>query len=273
MSNPEIGKTIKAAGRDTNYLEEGSGAPILLLHGSGPGVTGYANWRLTIPALSADFRVLAPDAMGFGYTERLEGDVYTLDNWVAHTIGFMDALDIEKASFLGNSFGGALTIAIASRYPERVDRMALMGAAGLVFDLTESLDKVWGYEPSPGYMGEMMRECFAYDKSIIGDDLVQSRYEASVRPGYHESYSAMFPAPRQRHVAALCTPEDKIAALTNRTLLVHGREDLVIPLQSSIRYHHLIKHSELHVFGECGHWTQIEQKDRFNTLVRNFFLS
>jgi 2-hydroxymuconate-semialdehyde hydrolase len=273
MSNPEIGKTIKAAGRDTNYLEEGNGPPILLLHGSGPGVTGYANWRMTIPALSEDFRVIAPDAMGFGYTERLEGDVYTLDNWVAHTVGFMDALDIEKASFLGNSFGGALTIAIASRYPERVDRMALMGAAGLVFELTENLDKVWGYEPSPDYMREMMMECFAYDKSIIGDDLVRSRYEASVRPGYHESYSAMFPAPRWRHVRALSTPEDRIAALTNRTLLVHGREDLVIPLQSSIRYHHLIKHSELHVFGECGHWTQIEQKERFNTLVRNFFLS
>ena len=123
MTNPEIGKTIEAAGRKTNYLEEGTGPAVLLLHGSGPGVTGYANWRLTIPDLATDFRVLAPDAMGFGYTERHENETYSLDGWVEHTIAFMDATGVDKAHFVGNSFGGGLTLAIANRYPDRVDRM------------------------------------------------------------------------------------------------------------------------------------------------------
>ena len=111
MSNPEIGQTVIANGLKTNYLDQGAGAPLILLHGSGPGVTGYANWRLVIPSLSENYRVLAPDIAGFGYTERKLGTGYNLDFWVAHLLGFMDALGIEKARFVGNSFGGALTLA------------------------------------------------------------------------------------------------------------------------------------------------------------------
>ncbi|MEX0405286.1 alpha/beta hydrolase [Aquibium sp. LZ166] len=271
-SDPELGKSIKAAGLDTNYLEQGSGFPVMLLHGSGPGVTGYANWRFTIPVLAEHFRVIAPDAAGFGYTERKEGQVYDMDFWVRHTVGLMDALGIEKAHFVGNSFGGALTIAIAARHPERVDRIVLMGAGGLEFDVTEGLEAVWGYQPSPDYMRMMMQEFFAYDKSLIREDLVKSRYEASIRPGYHESFSSMFAAPRQRHLKMMATPEDMVAALPNRALIIHGREDRVVPLEVSFRFHQLLKHSELHVFGECGHWTQIEKKDRFNKLITDFFL-
>ncbi len=272
-SNPEIGKSVDAAGLSTNYLEQGSGHPVMLLHGSGPGVTGYANWRLTIPVLAEHFRVIAPDAAGFGYTERKPGQEFTLDFWVRHTLAVMDALEIEKAHFVGNSFGGGLTIALATRHPERVDRMVLMGAAGLEFEMTEGLDAVWGYEPSPENMRHMMEKYFAFNKGLIGDDLVKSRYEASVRPGFHESFSAMFPAPRQRHIRGLSTPESEIAKLTNRALVIHGRDDQVVPLDTSLRYHQLLKNSDLHVFGNCGHWTQIEKKDQFNALVRDFFLA
>ena len=272
-SNPEIGKSVMSAGLNTNYLEEGTGYPVMMLHGSGPGVTAYANWRLTIPALSNNFRVIAPDAAGFGYTERKEGQKFTLDFWVDHMVGVMDALKIEKAHFVGNSFGGALTMAIATRYPDRVDRIVMMGAAGLSFELTEGLDTVWGHEPSLENAREMMEKYFAYNNDLIGDDLVKSRYEASIRPGFHETFSAMFPAPRQRHIEALGTPESEIAKLTNRTLMVHGRDDQVIPVECSLRYNQLLVNSDVHIFGCCGHWTQIEKKDAFNRLVSDFFLA
>jgi pimeloyl-ACP methyl ester carboxylesterase len=272
-TDPEIGKTVEAAGLSTNYLEQGSGDPVILIHGSGPGVTGYANWRLTLPVLAEHFRAIAPDAAGFGYTERRQGQEYNLDFWVRHLLEFMDAIDVEKAHFVGNSFGGALTMALATRHPDRVDRIVLMGAAGLEFEITEGLEAVWGHEPSIKNARHMMENYFAYDKSLIGDDLVKSRYEASVRPGYHESFSAMFPAPRQRHIKALASPEDKIAALENRTLIIHGRDDKVVPLETSLRFNQLLRNSDLHVFGNCGHWTQIEKKDQFNTMVRDFLLS
>lgn len=268
-NNPEIGRSVDAAGILTNYLEAGTGAPLVLLHGSGPGVTAWANWRLAIPELSKTHRVLAPDVAGFGYTERKAGVVYNLDYWVRHIIGFLDALGIDQADFVGNSFGGGLTLAIATRHPERVRKIVLMGSAGTGFTLTPELDAVWGYEPSVENMRAIV-QMFAYDKSLLTEALVASRYEASTRPGFHESYSSMFPAPRQRHIDALATPDSLLRALDKQVLLVHGREDRVIPLASSLRLHDLLPRSELHVFGECGHWTQIEKKDRFVSVVKNF---
>ena len=272
-TDPEIGKSVVAGGLKTNYLEQGEGFPLILIHGSGPGVTAYANWRLILPVLSKRFRVIAPDISGFGYTERKEGTAYNLDHWIGHLTGFMDALGISKAHFVGNSFGGALTLALAARQPERLERFVLMGAAGTEFKITPELDAVWGYQPSFENMRKVVLT-FAYNSAIVTDDLVKSRYEASIRPGYQESYSRLYPAPdRQRHVRGLATPEEKLRALTHQVLIVHGREDRIIPLDSSLKLHSLIKRSELHVFGECGHWTQIEKKDRFAQLVEGFLTS
>lgn len=269
--NPEIGHSVVAAGIQTNYLEAGTaaGTPLVLLHGSGPGVTAWANWRLAIPELAKTRRVLAPDAAGFGYTERKAGTVYGLDLWVRHIVGFLDALGIGQADLVGNSFGGALTLAVAARHPERVRKIVLMGSAGTDFTLTPELDAVWGYEPSVENMRTIV-ETFAYDKSLLTEALVASRYEASTRPGFHESYASMFPAPRQRHINALATPDAQLRALDKPVLLLHGREDRVIPLASSLRLLELLPRSELHVFGQCGHWTQIEKKDRFVSVVDNF---
>ncbi len=270
--DPEIGKNVVAAGIATNYLEAGEGEPLVLVHGSGPGVTGYANWRFTIPPLSKRFRVLAPDVAGFGYTERKPGTTYNLDFWVKHLLGFLDALGIKKAHFVGNSFGGGLTLAFAARHPDRVNKFVLMGAAGTNFRLTPELDAVWGYEPSVENMRKMV-QTFAYDASFMTDDLIRSRYEASIRPGFHESYSQLFQAPRARHIQALRTPDEAIRAIPHRVLIVHGRDDRIVPLESSLMAHNMIANSELHVFGQCGHWTQIEKKDRFNRLIEEFFLN
>lgn len=268
--NLEIGKSISANGIQTNYHDQGEGPPVLLIHGSGPGVTAWANWRLTIPALASRFRVIAPDMVGFGYTERPPGVQYTMENWVNHAVGFMDAMKIEKAHVVGNSFGGALALALAIRAPTRVGRLVLMGSAGVSFPITEGLDRVWGYTPSLETMRSML-DIFAYDRTLVNDELARMRYEASIRPGFQESFSKMFPAPRQRSVDGLASPEASIRALPHQTLIIHGREDKVIPLASSYRLFELIAKSQLHVFGQCGHWTQIEHAARFNRLVGDFF--
>ena len=269
MQSPEIGRTMKAAGIETNYLVEGSGPPVVLIHGSGPGVTGYANWRLALPALAPHFTAYAPDMVGFGYTERPADQVYDLAHWLDHILGFLDALAIDRAHFVGNSFGGALSLALAARHPERVDRLVLMGSAGLRFPMTAGLEAVWGYEPSIEAMAGLM-DVFAFNKTLITPELVRSRYEASIRPGYQETFGRLFPKPRQAHLDALSTPEDDIRAIKAQSLVVHGREDQVIPLESSLRLHKLLQHSDLHVFGECGHWTQVERAHDFARLVIDF---
>lgn len=268
-TNPEIGATVDVGGIATNYHDYGSGDPVLLIHGSGPGVTAWANWRLVLPLLGESVRAVAPDIVGFGYTEPSEGFDYSLDAWVDHLTGFLDALGLDRVSIVGNSFGGALALSLATRAPERVAKLVLMGSVGLDFELSPGLDAVWGYEPSVENMHKLLN-IFAYDKAIATDELAELRYRASIRPGAQESFSAMFPAPRQEGVDRLALPDATIAGVAQPTLIIHGRDDEVIPVSNSIRLNQLIEDSQLHVFGRCGHWVQIEQTARFATLVTDF---
>jgi 2-hydroxymuconate-semialdehyde hydrolase len=268
-SSPEIAHSVKTGAFETNVHDVGTGVPVVFIHGSGPGVTAWANWRLVIPELSQSFRVIAPDMVGFGYTERPKDLDYGKDSWVKQVLDLLDSLSVEKAHFVGNSFGGAISLALALRRPERVEKIVLMGAAGLKWPVTEGLAAVWGYEPSIEAMRNLL-DIFAFDRTLVTDELAKLRYEASIRPGFHESFAALFPKPYQRWLDGLASDENELANLSNETLIFHGREDRVVPLDSSIRLHKLIPRSQLHVFGQCGHWTQIERTSDFNRLVRDF---
>jgi len=268
-TSPEIGRRIVAAGIETNYHDVGSGSPVLLIHGSGPGVTAWANWRLVLPELSKTCRAIAPDMVGFGYTERPAGIEYGVDGWVNQAVALLDALGIEQTDLIGNSFGGAVALAMAIRHPQRVRRLVLMGSVGVPFELTPALDAVWGYEPSLLAMRGLL-DIFAHDRNLVTDELAELRYQASIRPGFQESFSAMFPAPRQRWVDSMACAEADIRAIKHKTLVIHGRDDRVIPLSNSITLNRWIDDSQLHVFGRCGHWVQIEHNREFNQLVSNF---
>jgi len=269
--SPEIGLTINAAGIATNVHDSGvdpGGGTVLLIHGSGPGVSAWANWRLTLPALAQHFRVIAPDMVGFGYTERA-ASTYDLDTWVTHALGVLDALDVPHAHVVGNSFGGSLALALAIRHPERVGRLGLMGAVGVPFDITPGLDAVWGYEPSVAAMADLLRLFTATPIDDL-DGLAELRYRASIQPGFQESFAAMFPAPRQRWVDAMAHADGDLKALQNPTIIFHGREDRIIPISNSLRLFDLIPDSQVHLFGNCGHWTQIEHAVEFNRILTDF---
>lgn len=271
-ARPEIGKSLVVDGGVTNYHDVGEGPPVLLIHGSGPGVTAWANWRLNMPALAKQFRVIAPDMFGFGYSDS-KGRIEDKQIWVDQLVALLDNLGIDKVSIVGNSFGGGIALAFMVAHPDRVERTVLMGPAGLEFPITPALDEVWGYEPSVEAMRSSL-EYLAWDHSRLTDDLVQSRYQASIRPGAQEPYNATFGGPdRQRNIAMLASREQDIAALRHETLVLHGRFDQVIPLGSSVRLATLLPCADLNVFGECGHWVQIERMASFNRIVTEFFTS
>ncbi|PWC53505.1 alpha/beta fold hydrolase [Azospirillum sp. TSO22-1] len=272
-SNPEIASRVLAGGIATNYHDVGPNGggtdPVVLIHGSGPGVSAWANWRLVLPLLSGRFRVIAPDMAGFGFTDRPEGIRYDLDTWVGQVVGLLDALGLERVHLVGNSFGGAVALAVAIRHPGRVNRLALMGSVGVPFAITPELDAVWGYTPSLEAMRGLL-DIFAFDRALATDELAELRYRASIRPGFQDSFAAMFPAPRQRWVDALASREADICALPHETLVLHGRDDRVIPLSNSLTLCGWIDRSQLHVFGRCGHWVQIEHTDRFCRVLGDF---
>jgi 2-hydroxymuconate-semialdehyde hydrolase len=276
MTSPEIANRVRTGSFETNVhdlgprrVENGGRTPLLLIHGSGPGVSAWANWRLVIPALAESRRVIAPDMVGFGHTERPTGIRYDMATWVRQAIDLLDAMGLAQVDLVGNSFGGGLALAMAIHAPTRVRRLVLMGSVGVPFAITPGLDAVWGYQPSLAAMRGLL-DLFAFDRGLVNDELAQLRYQASVQPGFQESFAAMFPAPRQRWVDAMASSEADIRGLTQPTLVIHGREDQVIPLSNSMTLAQWIPDGQLHVFGRCGHWTQIEHNARFNRLVGDF---
>ena len=264
------GKTLEALGVQTNYHEQGGGAPVVLLHGSGLGVSAYANWARTIPVLAKHFRVIAPDCAGFGHSDPADDIVFGMDYWVRHMVAFLDAIGVERASFIGNSFGGALAVAIAAQHPNRVDRLMLMGSAGVDF----VPPPVFGIDLSKGLTGEVMLQIvrmFTYHPDQVTDEMVQLRLQTALRPGAMARQARLFPGEaRISRVTSLITPAQLVATIERPTLLVHGRDDRIVPPATSFRLHELIAGSDLHIFSRCGHWSQVDRFDEFNALATSF---
>ena len=262
-------RTIGVGGIETSYLEAGAGEPVVMLHGSGPGVSAMANWQHNIPTLSQRFRVLAPDIVGFGATERPDNIIYSLRTWTDHVWAFLDAHGIEKTAIVGNSLGGRIGLQMATDAPDRITKMVLMGSPGVGMTLTDGLAALRSYEPSHDTMRDLLRNYFAVDPAMITDELVAIRYEASIADGAYEAYRSMFFDPRHAG-SELGITENEVRAIATPILLVHGREDKVVPLQVSLKMLGLLPNADLHVFSACGHWTQIERADEFSALVTDY---
>lgn len=267
----EAGEYQIIGGIKTHFHRAGSGKPLVFIHGSGPGVSAWANWRLTLPFFAENgFEVFAPDVVGFGYTERPENFEYNHKSRVKHIVDFIKHFDLKEVNIVGNSMGGALALAVALEIPERIRKLVIMGSVGVKFPITEGLEFIWGYKPSI----ENMRKVIWYLSSnpeLIGEELVRLRYEASIQPGFQETYEKMFYPPYQKHLDEMDV-EDRLNEIKIPTLVIHGKLDKVIPYQISIRIFEKLPNAHLHIFGDCGHWTQIEKKDEFNELVKDFLL-
>jgi pimeloyl-ACP methyl ester carboxylesterase len=170
---------------------------------------------------------------------------------------------------VGNSLGGRIGLDMAAQRPDRLHRMVLMGAPGVGMTFTDGLRALREYEPSEESMRQLLLSYFAVDPAIITDDLVRTRYEASVAPGAFEAYRDMFFSPRHAG-SELGITEEQVKAVPTRTLLVHGREDKVVPVEVAWNMVRVLPDADLAVFARCGHWTQIERADDFNALVGNF---
>jgi pimeloyl-ACP methyl ester carboxylesterase len=214
--------------------------------------------------------VIAYDQLGFGRTATGEQRQYGRAAWTAHAWSVLDTLDVDRVDIIGNSMGGAVALSMALDHPDRVRRLTLMGTMGISMALPAGLDQVWAYTPSVQNMERIIR-LFAYDQSLATGDLVRMRYQASLDPAVRSSWEAMFPPPRQRWVDDLALAPDELAAIAAPVLLVHGRDDRVVPLpDSSLRLLARLNDVRLHVFGQCGHWTMIERTAEFVRLVESF---
>jgi 2-hydroxymuconate-semialdehyde hydrolase len=265
-----ISRTLTVMGVETYFHDAGDGPPLLLLHGSGPGVSAWSNWRPVYAALSENFRVIAPDQIGFNRTQPAGPVEYGRKLWTDHALALVDELGFERFSVVGNSMGGAIALSLAVARPEAIDRIVAMGTMGIGGEIPAGLAEVWGYDPSPEAMRRLI-ELFAYDQSIVTDELVQMRYQASAEPVVRDAFAAMFPEPRQSGLDDLALSEEELRSIERPVLLAHGYHDVIVPLRStSLPLMDVLQDAQLHAFGNSGHWVMIEQARAFSAAVLAF---
>ncbi|MGE4374035.1 MAG: alpha/beta fold hydrolase [Xanthobacter sp.] len=250
------------------------GATVVMLHGSGPGASGWANFSRNItPLTDAGYRVILMDCPGWSASDSIvsTGSRSHLNARVLE--GFTAALSLPRIHILGNSMGGHSAVAFALEHPDKVGKLVLMGGGtGGVSPFTpmptEGIKLLNALYRAPTIENlKAMMNVFVFDPSDLTEDLFQTRLENMLKRRDHlENFVASLEAnPKQ-------FPDfgPRLAEITAQTLIIWGRNDRFVPMDAGLRLLAGISTSELHVFNNCGHWAQWEHADVFNALVLQF---
>jgi len=257
-----------------HYHEAGDGPPFILLHGSGPGVSGWSNFQGNFPVFAKEFRTFILDMPGFGMSEAPKFDKVYPKVAADALIRFMDGVGLEKAHLLGNSMGGYVAAEAALSYPDRIDRMVMMGPGGLAVNVfspdgSEGGKRLFEFMANPTREGMVAWvDCMVGDKSVISDALIDMRMKNALVPGKIEAVRAIFATLGQ--FPNDNPPWKNAEKITHPTLITWGRDDRMLPYDGAVFAFRRMPNAELHIFSRCGHWAQIERKDEFERLVIEF---
>jgi 4,5:9,10-diseco-3-hydroxy-5,9,17-trioxoandrosta-1(10),2-diene-4-oate hydrolase len=277
------GRYAEAGGMRLHYHEAGPddsrrGTPVVMLHGGGPGASAWSNFGPNLPVFAERFRTLIVDQPGFGKSGRppVTGSYFTFS--ADALAALLTGLGIERVHLIGNSLGGGTAVRFALNYPERAGRLVLMGPGGLSLNLfapdpTEGVKRLMEFPAPPGPSREKLEaflRTLVFDQRLVTDELIDERFAAASDPGALAAMAAMgasFLDPAHAEEAFLWREAHR---LRQRVLLIWGREDRVNPLDGALMALKTIRRCQLHVFGGCGHWAQLEKFDEFNRLVISF---
>jgi len=251
-----------------HYHEAGEGPAVVFLHGSGPGASGYSNFKRNFPAIAAaGFRAVVPDTLGFGYSSKPTDRKYTIDFMVDGVIGLLDALGIDTCSLVGNSAGGAMCIRLALRHPERVSKMVLMAPGGLetretymeMAGIKAMIRAIFGRE---GLTHESLRRVFElqlYDPSDIEDDVVAERL-------------AIAEAQPQWVIQTMRIPNQQadLPKITCPVLGFWGTDDQFCPVSGAMKLATGCADAKVMLVSRCGHWVMVEHTEMFNRMSIEF---
>jgi len=258
-----------------HYNDCGAGAEtVVMLHGSGPGASGWANFNRNIePLVNAGFRVVLLDCPGWSKSDSIVCTGSRSDLNARVLKGLVDALELDRVHILGNSMGGHSAVAFALANPERVGKLVLMGggtggASPFTPMPTEGIKLLQGLyrEPTIENLKKMMN-VFVFDTSDLTEELFQARLDNMLNRRDHlENFVKSLAAnPKQ-------FPDfsPRLAEIKAQTLVIWGSNDRFVPMDTGLRLLAGLPNAELHVFNRCGHWAQWEHADKFNRMVLDF---
>lgn len=263
-----------------HYHRAGDGPGLLLLHGSGPGVSGWANFGPNVPVFSKDYTVLIPDQPGFGasYRPKLPAPYATVS--VAAILRVLDAEGLSQVDVVGNSLGGQVAVQFALDHPDRIRRLVLMGPGGIAPPLlapqpTEGIRLLVEFceDPTRERLVTWM-QAMVGDQSFLTEERIEQRWQTASAPGGIDFVRDFYRAAMAFMKSGRPIPGNPIWArlseIRHPTLLTFGRDDRVTPLESALHPLRNIPHAELHVFPNCGHWAMQEKQHEFERVVLEF---
>ena len=267
-------RLLEDNGLHIHFHDVGVGDAVVLLHGGGPGASGWSNFQRNIALLAECFRVLAVDLPNFGRTTKV-GPVAPLYEYHARVIArWLDALELPSAHFVGNSLGAGVALKLALDQPTRVRKIVLMGPGGglplFAPAPSEGMKAIFACYDEEGPTArkvEAFLKLMVFDASVITEALVEERLAAALDP---EVLSARPFRSNAAKFGAEPLWKADLHALDHPVMIICGREDRVMPFDSALAYARQIRRCRLVVLPECGHWAQWEKPDEFNALTANF---
>jgi pimeloyl-ACP methyl ester carboxylesterase len=267
------GKFVTVDGKKIHYLEKGAGSPVILIHGF---LYHSVMWQKNIDALAEKFKVYAVDLWGFGYSQRFSQPGYSFSLYGRQIKGFMEALGISRASLVGQSMGGGISVYVAAKFPDQVERLILVAPAvipypdtliGTVYKLPgvgEFINSI----PGDFIMKNNLKGIWFHDSHKVTDAYAREVLQPLCIKGSHE---ALLYVLRNVLKEPFVGNEAKELARTDLpVLLVHGREDKAVPLNNSRALNKLWRNSRLAVFERAGHSPHEEHPEKFNSLALAF---
>jgi 4,5:9,10-diseco-3-hydroxy-5,9,17-trioxoandrosta-1(10),2-diene-4-oate hydrolase len=290
LDGESISRIAEIGGLPVRYYDSGPSAAtgdggtgpgdadtVVLLHGGGPGASSWSNFGRNMPVIAKRFRAVMMDLPGYGQSAArpVTGHFFTV---AADALaGLMDELGIAKTHLIGNSLGGGTALRFALRYPDRASRLVLMGPGGLTLnvltpDPTEGVRRLMEFGAPPGPSRDKMAaflRTMVYDQRLVTDELIDERFAVASQPEALAAMVAMGGSFFGEYA------EDGMLwreahRLKHEVLLIWGREDRVNPLDGALIAVKQLRRAQLHVFGGCGHWAQLEKFDEFNELTLRF---
>ncbi|MGW3401881.1 alpha/beta fold hydrolase [Streptomyces zhihengii] len=270
-------RLLDIGGKKIFVAEAGQGAPVLLLHGGGPGASGISNYSRNIAELAEEFRVIVPDLPGYGRSTKGIDPTDPFGALATGIRGVLDQLGLEKAHFVGNSYGGACALRLALDTPQRVDRMVLMGPGGIgttralpTPGLNSLLNYYTGDGPSRPKLEKFIRDYLVFNAAHIPDSIIDARYQDSIDP----EVVAAPPLRRPKSLRALWkmdfTRDKRLNRLAVPTLVLWGTADKVNRPSGGRMLAERMPNCDLYEVANTGHWVQWERAGLFNRLCADF---
>ncbi len=271
-------RTLATPDGELHYHEAGDGPPLLLLHGSGPGVSGWANFSGNLPRFARHFRTLVLDLPGFGRSHAVDGTPVL--HAPAAVLAFLDGLGIDRLAMVGNSLGGGVVARLAATNPDRVSRLVTLGGVGVPFFSAmppEGIIRLVEFveDPTRDRLLQWMRS-MVFDPAVLTEEFVEARWVAASDPAALAAIRTIYNRQLLDAFRQLTVTNPEVLGMLGRiqapTLLTWGRDDRVTPLDGAIAPMRLIPRCELHVFPDCGHWAMLERKAEFESVVLSYLL-